>query len=72
MHPDRPADLDSAPEGGESMGAVERMLELRKRATGSDLPDIEAIDHERSKAHGYRLARERGEVVPLADDEEQK
>lgn len=72
MHPDRPADPDSAPDGGESPSAIEQMLEVRKRAGGSLHDSLEAIEHERSKAHGRQLARERGEAVPPADDEERE
>lgn len=69
MRPDRPAEPDATPAGGEGMGAVERVFELRERVTGSDLPDARAIDHLRSQEHGAAIARERGEAVAPADDE---
>jgi hypothetical protein len=43
------------------------MFELRRRATGADLPDVETIADGRFRAHGRRLAGSRSEAV--SDDE---
>jgi hypothetical protein len=70
MHPDWPAEPYTAPDGGESTGAVEHVSELREGVTGTDLPDAQAIDHLRSQEHGAAIARQCGEAVAPADNED--
>ena len=67
--PDRPSDPNAEQDGDESIRkAVRRVEELTPGH--SPLDTLDAMADERSRARGRELARERGEAVPPADDEE--
>lgn len=68
MHADRPSDPSAEHDGDADRS--EMIRQMVERSSRSPREIREAMEDEESKAHGRQLARERGEAVPAADDEE--